>query len=365
VSRATWLALSPRDTVLVRDGRQFDAGVDATAESGSPTPNTVAGAVGAAYGRRVDAVRGPVLARSSAGSQVTGSAVGEPVTAGWTAYFPTPRDLVVPDLTPDVVRRLRPEPAAAVTDLADRADRPLWTLTGDGEPLEGWLPGPTLSSYLRGELFGSGRAARRELRGHLDRDRPPLVAEARVGLARTAGRTARTGYLYQSTHLRPADGWAFLAECDLPDDLAGEPASPVKLGGRDRLADIWTVSGPPRPQWPPGATAFPDRRMLVYLATPAVWLTGWRLLPPPGARLLAAAVAGPQAVATAAPGPRFGDSRRLYWAVPAGSVYLLEFDDAARAAQWAAEWHGKAYGEGPLPDLRTAGFGVVLIGVWS
>jgi hypothetical protein len=357
VSRSTWLALSPRDTVLVRDGRQFEAEVDATANSAAPRPNTVAGAIGAAYGRRVDAVRGPVLGRSQASDSA-----GETRSAGWTAYLPTPRDLVVQDLTPDVVRRLRPEPAAAITDLADRPDGPLWTLTGEGEPLEGWLPGPTLSRYLRGELLPSGRAARKELRGHVDQKQPPLVTEARVGLARTTGRTARAGYLYQSTHLRPADRWAFLAECDLPDDLSGEPASPVKLGGRDRLADMSTVSGP---SWPDGATVFPHRRVLVYLATPAVWLTGWQLPAPDGARLLAAAVAGPEPVAAATPGAKFRGSRRLYWAAPAGSVYLLEFNDAGRAAEWATEWHGKAYGDGPLPDLRTAGFGVVLIGVWS
>ena len=44
----TWLALTPRDTVFVRDGRSFDAAADATAVTVRPWPSTVAGAVGAA-----------------------------------------------------------------------------------------------------------------------------------------------------------------------------------------------------------------------------------------------------------------------------------------------------------------------------
>jgi hypothetical protein len=46
-------------------------------------------------------------------------------------------------------------------------------------------------------------------------------------------------------------------------------------------------------------------------------------------------------------------------------VYLLDFGDPALAAQWADGHHGTAYGlEGDDP-VRTAGFGVVLTGVWT
>jgi hypothetical protein len=50
--------------------------------------------------------------------------------------------------------------------------------------------------------------------------------------------------------------------------------------------------------------------------------------------------------------------------VPAGSIYLLQFDSAERAGSWAAEAHGSAYGRPENDRLRTTGFGVVLTGVW-
>jgi CRISPR-associated protein Cmr3 len=104
----------------------------------------------------------------------------------------------------------------------------------------------------------------------------------------------------------------------------------------------------------------------VYLATPALWRGGWRIPVPPDAWLVAAATGGPEPVATLTPGDAWRESRVLRWAVPAGSVYLLEFGDAERGAAWAREVHGTAYGAAPEDRrLGTAGFGVVLTGVWT
>jgi len=50
VSRCRWVVLEPLDTIVVRDGRAFDAGVNTEAQTVPPTPSTVAGAIGAAYG---------------------------------------------------------------------------------------------------------------------------------------------------------------------------------------------------------------------------------------------------------------------------------------------------------------------------
>jgi CRISPR-associated protein Cmr3 len=101
---------------------------------------------------------------------------------------------------------------------------------------------------------------------------------------------------------------------------------------------------------------------------------------------VAAATGPPQPVPTASPRNGWRSTRALRWAVPAGSVYLLQFDGddnqgaERRALDWAADVHGTAYR--PEPDdpaddkrdtqscdlvgdrLRTAGFGVVLTGVW-
>src|SRR6185437_15609548 len=88
----------------------------------------------------------------------------------------------------------------------------------------------------------------------------------------------------------------------------------------------------------------PGQRVLVYLATPALWPDGWRIPVPRGARLVAASCDKPMSAATVTPGPRWQQSRVLRWAVPAGSVYLLEFDDPEVGRQWAVGVHGTAYG---------------------
>ena len=84
----SWLALVPRDTMMIRDGRSFDAAQDASAQTVRPWPSTMAGAVGAAFGAEPgatpltspgtvpDEVRGPVLARCLGGV--------------WEPYFPVP-----------------------------------------------------------------------------------------------------------------------------------------------------------------------------------------------------------------------------------------------------------------------------------
>src|SRR5206468_10611453 len=121
--------------------------------------------------------------------------------------------------------------------------------------------------------------------------------------------------------------------------------------------------------WPASGVGATGNRVLVYLATPGVWADGWRMPVPAAATLVAAATREPEPAATVTPGPRWRDSRALQWAVPAGSVYLLEFGDAEAGAAWVRARHGVALDRGVdmgEPDLlRTAGFGVALTGVWT
>ncbi|GGM66713.1 CRISPR-associated protein Cmr3 [Micromonospora sonchi] len=355
-----WLALTPRDALLVRDGRQFDAGVDTAAEPTHPRPSTVGGAVFSAYGEEPNEIRGPVLAQWHGG--------------WWTSYFPTPADLVRSADDQSMVTRLRPTESAAITDLGDDLRH---LMAGEGDPLEGWLTGDSLGKYLRGELIHSDAPYRSVddlglgfVRDDPDIDPGPLVREPRVGLGRTPQRVAQDGLLYQATFLRPVDGVALLAECVLPQNWQRAANGPVALGGRGRLADVAEVEGV---AWPDAPREFPDGRVLVYVATPAIWSGGWRIEEPPGARLVTAAVGPPEPIATASPRSEGGvrATRALYWAVPAGSVYLLQFDSADAAAAWAlgdgdcAGVHGTAYGRPAKDRLRTAGFGVILTGVWS
>jgi CRISPR type III-B/RAMP module-associated protein Cmr3 len=348
MSTASWLALRPRDTVFVRDGRSFDAASDALAQTVRPSPTTIAGAVGQAFGQNPDEVRGPVLAREG--------------PLGWQPHFPAPADLVVTAGESRRVFRLAPDQPSGQTDLDEVVvrDGPTFrwlmppTHVGPVEPLRGWIPGDVLADYLAGRLPAPGGTPESGFAAT-----EPLCPEPRVGLARD-GRNARSGYLYQATHLRPREGWAFLAELTVPDEWHAEPSNHVPFGGRGRLADV----GAANMSWPDAATAI-GKRVLVYLATPAIWPGGWQIPVPDGAELVAAATGEAEPVATVKPGPQWRDSRALRWAVPAGSVYLLEFGDAGAAAAWAREQHGTAYGRGQKDPLRTAGFGVVLTGAWT
>ncbi len=352
----SWLAFVPRDTVFVRDGRPFDAATDATAQTVRPSPTTIAGAIGYAFG--IDPVK---LRERPDGREIRGPVLARRYLDQWEPYFPVPADLVV---TTDRRRvfRLRPEPADGKTDL--QGGPRCWLQppedAGPVEPLRGWIPGEVLAEYLTGNLPAPDGTDLADLRHIAD----PLVPEPRVGLARE-DRRARTGYLYQATHLRPDGDWGFLAEYATPGQAPPEPRRRhVPFGGKGRLADL----EPAAMSWP--VMGAPDGRVLVYLATPAVWPGGWELPVPHGASLIAAATSEPEPAVTVTPGAGWQASRALRWAVPAGSVYLLEFTVAAVGARWARDWHGVALDRGVSGDrrndlVRTAGFGVALTGAWT
>jgi len=345
---------------MVRDGRGFDAGADGAADPVLPGPNTVAGAVFAAYGGRApEVVRGPVYARRD-------PAGGD--AARWQLFFAVPQTIVERDTEPGSLFLLTPQAHEGwITDLADAGTQ--W-LVGDGKPLgERWIRGDILTRYLHGELFSGDEPFVRLDDEELPRTGALLERENRIGLARDANRSVRQGLLYQTAHLRPKDGFALLAECELGEELAGSvPSGPTPLGGRGRLADVDVATGV---DWPAPPPEYPDGRVLVYVATPAPWTTGWRLPLPAGASLVAAAVGKPVSVATASPRQGWERTRMLRWAVPPGSVYLLEFAGGAEPARaWAREHHARAWGMKigrPEDDklITTAGFGVILTGVWS
>jgi CRISPR-associated protein Cmr3 len=261
-----------------------------------------------------------------------------------------------------VCRLVLQEPGAGSgTDL----DLPGWLAppqdAGKVEPFSdlypGYLiPGSVLSQYLAGELPRSDTTVD-DLRL-----RQPLAPEIRVGLARD-GHVARSGFLYQATHLRLEDDWAFLAEITEAGERTPLSEEHVLFGGRGRLADVSEADA----AWPDTGATPAGGRVLVYLATPAVWPDGWRLPVPTNARLVAAATGKPEPATTLAPGRAWKDTRTLRWAVPAGSVYLLEFIDDAAGEAWARQWRHRALERGVQGEdlVRTAGFGVALMGVWA
>ncbi len=376
-----WVLLRPHDTVQVRDGRAFDAGSGASAQTVHPWPSTVAGALAAkegGLGGEPASVRGPVLARRTGRFHVK--------DPDWEPYFPVPADLVHSRRDRDVLRMSVAERGdGVVDDLVEEAGahgasnlRGFTVAEGvqDPDPVGGWMSGQALEDYLHGGLVAHGAkvsVGRLKLAPE-----EPLEPETRVGLAvEHATRTARHGLLYRSTHLRLRERWAFAAHVSPhPEPGRHRPleqvSGPVRFGGLGRLADIRPAPGVAWPERPP---SFPEGRLLLYVATPGVWPSGW--VPPirgSGAELVAARLDEPLAVATASPSrdwQTFKESRALYYAVPPGAVYLLKFPNTDDAERWADRHHGRAL---PLSkpiertreiSLATAGFGVVLTGVWS
>jgi CRISPR-associated protein Cmr3 len=357
----SWLALLPRDTVLIRDGRSFDAAADTAAQTVRPWPSTMAGAVAAAFGAEPGAT--PETAPGTVPDEVHGPVLGQSNSTGpaWDLYFPVPADLVQEaEGDNPYAFRLKPATASAQTDLGEAGLR--WLMPPPGarnvKPLAGWMPGGKLTEYLAGGLLPGDEGIHVPDLELAD----PLRPEPRVGLAREPSRQARTGFLYQATHWRLEEGWGFLACCLLGDGWDRAAAGPVRFGGRGRMADVEAAG---ELSWPVRPDDFPGGFVLVYLATPALWPGGWRIPVPRHAHLAAAATGEPEPVATITPGPNWRATRALRWAVPAGSVYLLKFDDEECAREWAVAHHGTAYGQDAGNPLRTAGFGVVLTGVWT
>ncbi|MCK9874106.1 type III-B CRISPR module-associated protein Cmr3 [Nocardiopsis dassonvillei] len=367
---ARWVWVEPVDTVHVRDGRSFDAGEHATAHTVRPRPSTVAGALGKALPVRPRCVRGPLL-------------VHTPASRRAELYFPAPADLLTPPgLERQEVWRLSvpaeddPHLSGVTTDLHQDTPgvRPpvAPARARDCEPLTGWVSAAALAAYLSGDLFRGGRSQDSGSLGWCD----PVSVEPRVGLARQ-NRTAQDGMLYRTTHLRLEDGWGFAAQY-VPGSPAPPSTGPVPFGGQGRLARITPIKGLSWPGEPPEGHASEDEgpstvgacsggRLLVYVATPGIWARGWLPDLPEGVQVVSACVPEPETVATASPNStyrEFLDSRALYRAVPAGSVYHLQFPTPAAAVEWARAWHGRAL-PAARPDLDTAGFGVVLTGVWS
>jgi hypothetical protein len=355
----TWLAVEPVDTIMVRDGRTFDAGAVATAAVTAPPPSTFGGIVRSAVGRNVGRIIGPVV----------DTALG-PV-------FPAPGDLVREDA---VVRRLAVAERGrrVVWDLDDErhlSDAPAedggrWLsheLTGDGDPVPEWITVRGLTEWLAaGPQIQPGAVLDRDWVGGRLRLDPAWLAEPRLGLARRwdgplAG-TAEPALLYTMSHLRPREGVRFMVGCEDPDPLT-VVADVVRFGGRGRLAHVSLVTDDAGESLlPPSPAPFPDGQVSVYLATPA--LLDDVLWHPPGARLCAVAVGGSQPVATASWRLGVAGSRQLNWAVPAGSVYYLRFDSAEVAERWAGENHGGLLPGSSPQRIASAGFGTCLIGRW-
>lgn len=346
-----WLVLEPMDTMVIRDGRAFDAGLQSVARTNVPSPGTLAGAIGAAYGAKP----GAGMLREARGRDVPEQLLGPvPVVyggGGWRARWPVPSDVVQDDGDP-VPYRLTVTESQSTDEVAHDLSGAVRALpVGAGEALAGWWETAELASYLTsGEVSG-------------DVVSKPWRIERRVGLALDDNGAAAEGMLYSAEHLRTADRAGF-AVCCLGGPEVELPET-IPLGGRNRSALVHELDSPP--ELPAPAADAPDGRLLLYLATPGVFEDGWRpdLSIWPGAELVSAVVGDPQVIAAATAHRATGavGNSRLMWAAPAGSVYYLKFpsrEDALAAAS--------ALSRTTLPQvaeaLATAGFGYTMTGSW-
>jgi CRISPR-associated protein Cmr3 len=342
----TWLAVEPLDTVMVRDGRGFDAGAASVAVASMPSPSTLGGVVFQAVG---DDISGHIL------GPIVETAADGPV-------FPVPGDVVRDDDGALCRLNVRKRTSGERHD----ADHQLThLLTGDGEQVPGFLDADGVAEWLRadGELTPGADITPVWWDEHVSS--LPWHVESRIGLAlrhdgEYAG-TADAGMLYAMTHLRPAEGTRLLVGC-VDQAAVTVVRDLVRIGGRGRLAAVRPATG--QQVLPAAPESFPGGRVAVYLATPALLAdVCWS---PPGARLCAVALSGPYPVASASPRQDLWQTRLLTWAVPAGTVFYLDFHgDEDSAQQWAQEHHG-----GLLPGQRTlrlvtAGFGTCLTGRWQ
>ncbi len=342
-----WVVLAPLDAVEFRDGRPFSAGANAWARTTFPRPTSTAGAVKAAFGREPDRVEGPLLVDLQSDSFL----------------FPCPADLVFHDGEPVRLAPPGEQRPGVSTDLDSAFGAPpgFTAPVGPGTRRDLLLDGRRLERYLHGDpaAIESIRRFQPEPRSHV------LLSEHRTGLARD-GRTVRPGMLYTAEFLRFAPerdlhvGFA----CRVTFDAGEVPptAGMVRLGGEARQAEVTVLAegGPGGPMLP-APPADIGRRVLVYLATPAVFANGWLPDDLGGGVVRSACVEGPEVAASwlsGAAGPQ-----PAQWAVAAGSVYFVEFDDERAASTFVAARHGRC-----LPQandrLRTAGFGMCLTGRW-
>ena len=308
-----WLRLEPVDTVAIRDGRPFNAGGDHTFTSIPPRPSTVAGAVHPVVG-------GLGFSRDLrfAGPLAWDDEVDE-------ALFPWPLDVVRDE--EQGISRL----SAVSVDkaLVDGDDLPPRLLVGTGEPQRNALVTKTaLSRYLSGEDVAA-------LKPKHDIWEPEL----HVGLHKGDGRRAADGMLYAAEHRRLRRGARMLVRVQHEAPLRATEGT-VFFGGERRVVEITAIKAVDLPTMP---TDFPDGKVLVYLASPAIFESGWRLEIPDACTLMAASIEGPEMVSAWG---KFDGIQRFVArsAVAAGSVYYLQFHNEGKAMQWAHRRMANVYG---------------------
>jgi CRISPR-associated protein Cmr3 len=366
-----WFFIEPLDVLSFRDGRPFAAGEQHGLRSlFPPFPPTVLGALRAALlgqlceggeGRGEDPARCPQCNREDCPGWVAIGRNAErapfsfilALPAGLHGgtpdlYWPPARDLFARVSRTDgheVIENVmlaRPFSLGALgaqTDLTEMS--PVGVLSQQRlSALDLWLTTDGLAAALSGDPSREGR--------HYAKATDLWEHEGRVGIGLGEAKTARRGLFYQLQAVRPKPGvgLAVAVEGDFP---LATPVQ-VRLGGEGRVVTVRATENARLPECP---EQFPDGKVRLYLATPALF-GGFRPPPLEGLDLVGAAVGrsewvGGWDIASGRPRP-------LRSAVPAGSVFF--YRASGDAAALASRYHGKVLSD----DGR--GFGFVLAGGW-
>jgi CRISPR-associated protein Cmr3 len=395
-----YLFIEPHETLLFRGGRPFDAGEVNFAESlFPPTPETLQGSLRELIARHWDQrkslsalLRDPELTALIGNQTSYGRlrikliAIGRRQQAQnggplFELLYPLPTHLLLgPAKGAQQARdllRLRPAtPAGVFTNLppgqqllypsGQEQEQPL----GKGSQLRGWLTAEGLEAALRSD----GKVS--------DDVIVPASAiyeeEPRTGIARQEStRTTEEGMLYTIYALRLKPGYGFIVDLRLaqtahplndqlvPDEQTASllrlPRPPAHfahtLGGERRPVTVWLIDPrdtPVRAAAPQPPDPKRQQRLLLYLATPAIFSEGWRPASWPAdlGQPIAAAISRYQWIGgwQMHPDHHGGQSKTARRCVPAGSVYFFDKTDV------------------DLQQITDAGkeigYGIVLKGAW-
>lgn len=376
------LLIRPRDPMMFRDGRPFEAGLGARTIRW-PLPSTVAGFVrtrlwgsrefaGAEDHLRAVKHSGPFLATQNEKYQ-------------WDLCFPAPADTAVYGAKGAFeIIPLRPTPRERLGNATD-CDLPggLHPLSGarpekaSDAPTGFWTGAQTLRWLQKNDAQSWFQTA--EALGHSDL---PNQTRLHVEIG-SQGRNAVDGMLFRTVSLefdfdtefrrkasrekrRPVRAMGIFSRIEAEDNEWSETDGAGPMGGEQRIA-IWSGSDDLLPS--PPELLGEAKRIRLLLVTPAVFRDGWKPgwleegEPPecPGLklRLVSAAVARPVFASgfdmTKTGMQRLRASRAL---APAGSVYFFEVEAGDPRQLWLKSISDK------LQDRRD-GFGLVLVGGWE
>ncbi len=367
----TWL-LTPRDSLMVQDGRPCYAG-QSLRSLDFPWPSSLAGFVRTTIGRdpktgqfrispqqaREIAIQGPLLVQTYEDDKTPPH-----------FYAPAPLDVLWQSIESKLQRfRLAPIedtqlPSGCQHDLQESGLRVIAPLgeTSKGKPtggaafwswtdFEDWLIKPPFQPEEVVQPFGLS-ALQRERRTHVSVDPKTQTAED--------SKLFSTEMLRFVRRTEGPNGTSSYAQLALAFGCAhsGLDGGVGCLGGERRISNL-TKTTHLLPAFPEKKFPKGQRLLRVVLLTPAIFAQGFRPNNPPDATLVAAAVGRPQVISgwdLEKQGPKA--TRRM---APAGSVFWFQLNNETDPIAWAKQrWLQSICDD--KQDQRD-GFGLCAVGV--